>query len=59
MSLKSRLIQLSSLGVAVTTLFAVEKDKEHTDIQNKSTVVAPANLPESTQTATTENHVWV
>ena len=55
MSLKSRLIQLSSLGVAVTTLFAVEKDKEHTDIQNKSTVVAPANLPESTQTATTEN----
>ena len=55
MSLKSRLIQLSSLGVAATTLFAVEKGKENTDIKSEPAIVAPALLDKQTQTTTSEN----
>ena len=56
MSLKSRLIQLSSLGVAATTLFAVEKGKELQDNpQKEPAIVAPARLPDQIQTTTSEN----
>ena len=56
MSLKSRLIQLSSLGVAATTLFAVEKGKElQDDLQKEPAIVAPARLPDQIQTTTSEN----
>lgn len=44
MSLKSRLMQLSAIGVATTTLFATPKDKNEND-RKLAPITAPANIP--------------
>jgi len=45
MSLKSRLFQLSALGIAATTLFADAKDKKENNVIPSDRMTAPATIP--------------